>query len=259
MSDIKRNWTSYQSDDPFYERYFVGKRVFLYNCKYCKENHVLPVNGFASCLLVTSILSEQAFHVYRNPTVSKLEDNLNLIEYQIIQLHSDGNKQLERTRNHFISLRNDLNNTFESTIFEINEIKAKMLKLIDENEDKYVKQFDEDKQEKMQLIESNDFVSLKKKVDHFLKKTREHLKNFQIDETLVKKATKEAELYSKKLEKQLKELINFSLDKKFLLYKKPVVDLENVLGTLYVAPFLDFFEDEEDLSADYYSTDNYDL
>jgi hypothetical protein len=200
--------------------------------------------------------------VYRSQTVSKLEDSLNLIEYQIIQLNSDGNKQLERTRNHFISLRSDLENTFESTISEINETKVKMMKLIDENEEKCAKQFNEDIQEKMHLIESNDFISLKKKADHFLKKTREHLKSFQIDEALVKKATKEAELHSKRLEKQLKEIIDFTLDKKFLLYKKPVVDLECVLGSLYVEPYLDFIgdEDEDDLRADYYSTpDNYDL
>ena len=56
------------------------------------------------------------------------------IEYQIIQLHSDWNKHLEKIWNHFNKLRRDLDKKFKINNLEINETKFKMIKIIDENE-----------------------------------------------------------------------------------------------------------------------------
>ena len=258
LNDVKLNWANYQNEDTFYERYFVGKRVFLYNCKYCKENHVLPLNGFNDCQQINNILTESPSQIYRNQSVIKLQNNLNNIQDKLSQLHTDSKKHTEQMKSHFQLIRNEIEKTYQENLASMNETKSKMFKMINENEEKCLNLMQTDLNCSNKLAANKqldeDILGLKIKSELFLSKTKDYLQSFQISDVKISKHLRESEQITSKLDNKIKYINDITFGSEwYLQYNKPIFDFKNVLGTLQIENSLHFIQ-EEDLRDDFYPT-----
>ena len=204
-----------------------------YKCTVCNKKHSmpqegLPLNEFMSLFLTNQIKPKE---VYRGEAVETLKSLIKKIEEKINHISFDL-KSMDRPREHFSSLRRDVQLATKEAIQHIKEFNKELLNEIDQKEKVCLTSIESNEKSKHELKNAVN------KAEWFLNEWNQYLKQCVISDESVRNANKNANELLTEANKALAEFGRISGDSYRLRFVKSQEKLaKSLLGCLLPIEF----------------------
>lgn len=212
---------------------YVNNRQF--NCILCNKTHFMPDEGLPVVKLALNLLSLQPSEVYRSPSVEELKERLDTMRQKINALSFGINNGLDKIKDLFIKLRNEVQLATEQAIGQINELNCELIADIN--------QFEKDTSKAYQPAEVNkeEAIKLVEELESFQSKWTRYLNQAKISHYEILKANHKAKQLIMKADREEIKLNSVVFSEGLLKFiknpnklDKPLVGYLEIYGGLSV-------------------------
>jgi len=213
-------------------------------CIACLENHDIPKMGFPMNKLIYDLAKEAPKDIYRGKLVEKLKNNLLDIDLKMLNLTQEIDYAVDKIKEHFRNLRNEVQLSKETFIEEINKIGDILFNTIENTEKRCIKNLELNETYK---VKQDELHRLIEEINDEGKEIRTYLAQPFFNEETISKYLSQTIENIKKLDDGLNETNSLRYDNKLMKFKasKKQVDL-NILGEF---AYLELKEPTSDLKA----------
>ena len=205
----------------------VDMKSLDFICFLCDETHQVPKQGFPTCSLISELIKETPYEIYRGKSAETLKTYLRDIQFQIDDLNNNLNNGIDKIKEHCIDLRNDVQLATETTIQYINELNQSMINRINDYEKICIDQYENEQEYKEK------FVRIIKEMRSFHKEWENYLKMLTIDDDEILNAIELAKSKKSNLDIEKKHLKGFTFNNQLLKFNKNILEIDkNILGSL---------------------------
>ena len=202
-------------------------------CSLCNEVHELPKNGLQTCELISNLVQEKPYDLYRGGNHANLKHNLNFMDNKIKELDRVFKNGPYEIKEYCYNLCFEIQLTKEVIINELEKKTKLLIDQVSEYEHACVENFENSKNEESTKFKQN-FRDVLDEMSSFKNEWSDYIKRVHLDEDSLLKANYQARERVLYLRKQDMLLNSFLFSEKNLRFKKSNLNLEENIQIGYL-------------------------
>ncbi len=206
--------------------YIIDK---MYECLVCNKSHEMPEDGLPNNKLAFKMLSIKLTKVSRGEVFDSLIKLLDVLQEKTSLIKLGIENSDDFVKEHCLDLRSEVQLTTEEVLLQVNEISTKLIKQIDEYEQKLIKS------NKINTGPINHFNKIVKEMELFHSNDSEYLKKYEVDNKVIKKSNEDVINLIKKAESEIENLKDVIFNGSILKFDKNKQQVNNlILGSIKI-------------------------